>query len=632
VDSFRIPDQNPSAMPIDLRPALDQAVLAAWEAGDILRADLHRSDGPRGHVDKAEADTEAEWLIRRRVMEAFPDWGFLGEETGAVTGKPGDPVWLVDPNDGTRDYLKGRRGSAVSIGLLLGEVPRLGVVFAFSYPDDRGDLFAWAEGCGPVTRNGRRVDLPLPDSLSERDVVLVSSAGDSDPEGNLACVTPARFRALPSIAHRLALVAAGEAAAAVSLKWPSAWDYGAGHALLRGAGATVLDEQGRAITYDADGKSRSVCAFGGREGVANLFLSRPWHTLGMNARSHESADFPARLLKGRAERDASRLARAQGCLLGQVAGDNLGARVEFADREKIRKAHPDGPRHLVDGGVWDILAGQPTDDSEMALALARSILARGRFEPEAALDAYRDWLRSSPFDVGGTVGAALRDHPNPGSQANGSLMRAAPLGIHAHALAPALAAELARQDSSLTHPNPVCGDAAAAFVVAVAHAIREGDGPQGAWRAALEWATGAGAARLVIEALEAARVAPPVCDGEKQGWVKVALQNAFHELLHAPSLEQGVVDTVRRGGDTDTNAAIAGALLGAVHGRDAIPAQWRSMVLSCRPLAPRARRPRPRAYWPVDVMEIAERLLAAGLPEPEPAPNEKRPERAGRGR
>jgi len=286
----------------------------------------------------------------------------------------------------------------------------------------------------------------------------------------------------------------------------------------------------------------------------------------------------------------------------------------------------------VDGGVWDILAGQPTDDSEMALALARSILARGRFECEAALEAYREWLRSSPFDVGGTVGAALRGHPNTQSQANGSVMRAAPLGIHAHALAPALAAELARQDSRLTHPNPACGDAAAAFVVAVAHAIREGDGPEGAWRAAVDWAAGAGAARLVIEALEAARLAAPVCDGESRGWVKVALQNAFHELLHAPSLEEGVVATVRRGGDTDTNAAIAGALLGAVQGREAVPAQWRSMVLSCRPLPPRAQRTRPRAYWPVDVMEIAERLLLAGTPEPSPAPRERRPARAGRGR
>jgi ADP-ribosylglycohydrolase len=117
----------------------------------------------------------------------------------------------------------------------------------------------------------------------------------------------------------------------------------------------------------------------------------------------------------------------------------------------------------------------------------------------------------------------------------------------------------------------------------------------------------------VREALQAARDdGPPVCDQGSEGWVKIALQNAFFELLHAESLEAGVVATVRRGGDTDTNAAIAGALLGAVHGREAVPLQWRSMVLSCRPLAPRARRPRPQPYWPVDVLQLAEGLLGAG--------------------
>jgi ADP-ribosylglycohydrolase/fructose-1,6-bisphosphatase/inositol monophosphatase family enzyme len=617
-------------MSIDLCAALDVALLAAREGGGLLRAELHRPGGPRGEIDKADADTEAEWLIRRHLLEAFPVWGFLGEETGAVAGTPGDPIWVVDPNDGTRDYLKGRRGSAVSIGLLMGEVARLGVVLAFSYPDDEGDLFAWAEGCGPLTRNGRPLRPSLPDALSEEDVVLVSSAGDSDPAANLACVAPARFRTVPSIAHRLALVAAGEAAAAVSLNRPSAWDYAAGHALLRGAGATLLDEQGREVAYDTDGRSRCVCAIGAREGVARILLSRPWHTLGRSAPHADGETFPVRLQKGRAVGNAGRLARAQGCLLGQLAGDNLGALVEFRNEDEIHRRHPDGPRRLEDGGVWNTLAGQPTDDSEMALALARSIVAGEGFEREAALEAYRAWLRSSPFDVGGTVGAAQRGHPNPGSQANGSVMRAAPLGIHAHALAPALAADLARQDSTLTHPHPACGDAAAAFVVAVGHAIREGDGPEGAWQAAVEWAAHSGAVRLVVEALEAARHSAPVCDGESQGWVRVALQNAFHELLHAPSLEEGVVATVRRGGDTDTNAAIAGALLGAVYGRDAVPLQWRSMVLSCRPLPPRARRPRPRAYWPVDVLEIAERLLLSGVPRKAPA--DRRPAWAGRGR
>jgi ADP-ribosylglycohydrolase len=190
-------------------------------------------------------------------------------------------------------------------------------------------------------------------------------------------------------------------------------------------------------------------------------------------------------------------------------------------------------------------------------------------------------------------------------------MRASPLGIYAHALPARQAAELGRADSELTHPHPVCRDAVAAYVVAVAHAIREGDGPEAAYTAALGWSRDAGA-RGVIESLEAARHEAPICDREGRGWVRLALQNAFHELLHAPTAEEGVVRSVRRGGDTDTNAAIAGALLGAVHGRGALPAQWRQSILSCRPHALRAKRPRPMAYWPAFALELAERLLLAG--------------------
>lgn len=598
-------------MSTDLRQALEVAVLAAREAGGILREDLHRAGGPRGGGDKAEADTEAEWAIRRRLLDAFPAWGFLGEETGAQPAAPGEPIWLVDPNDGTRDYLKGRRGSAVSIGLLLGGRPSLGVVYAFAYPDDEGDLFTWAEGGGSLERNGQASQPAPAAELRAGEVVLVSSAGDRDAAGNLGCVAPARFRAVPSIAHRLALVAAGEAAAAVSLNWPCAWDYGAGHALLRGAGAVLVDEKGREIAYGEDGQSHCLNAFGGRPAVVQELRSRAWQGVGASPAARPPAGFPARLARGEAVADAARLRRAQGCLLGQLAGDNLGALVEFEAASSIAARHADGPRLLVDGGTWNILAGQPTDDSEMALALARSIVSERQFDRGAALEAYRAWLRSRPFDVGGTVGAALRDRPNPDSQANGSMMRASPLGVFAHALPAAVAAELARQDSSLTHPNPVCGDATAVFVVAVAYAVREGDA-RGAWRAACDWASEAGATRLVRDALAAAEREPPACDGASQGWVRIAIQNAFHELLHAPSLEQGIVDTVRRGGDTDTNAAITGALLGAVHGRAAVPAQWRGALLSCRPLAPWAARPRPHAYWPIDALELAEGLLLAG--------------------
>ena len=559
-------------------------------------------------MDKAEADVEAERLIRARLTEAFPGWGYVGEETGRAAGEPGRPVWLVDPNDGTRDYLAGRRGSAVSIGLLADRRPVLGVVFAFAYPDDEGDVFAWAEGCGPVRRNGRPAAAHLPDSLSAQDVVLVSSKGDRDPETNLRCADPARYRTVPSIAHRLALVAAGEAASATSLHAPGAWDYAAGDALLRGAGAVLVNEEGAEVEYAGDGTSQTLRAFAASKAVASELARRPWAEVSTGPWRGER---PASLAKGRAVEDTGLLSRAQGCLLGQIAGDNLGALVEFCTSAEIVALHPDGPRLLQDGGRWNLLAGQPTDDSEMALALARAVVAAGNYDDGKVLEAYRAWYRTDPFDVGDTTRAALVGYLVADSQSNGSLMRASPLALLAHRARPEEAAELGRRDSALTHSHPVCRDSVAAFVVAASRAIARGGEPEAAYEAALAWARSAAVAP-VTEALVRAAAEAPRCDEGHIGWVLITLQNAFHELLHAPSIEAGVVATVRRGGDTDTNAAVAGALLGAVHGRAAIPLQWRSMILSCRPHPLRARHPRPPSCWPVDVLELAEGLLLAG--------------------
>src|SRR5262249_7855271 len=118
----------------------------------------------------------------------------------------------------------------------------------------------------------------------------------------------------------------------------------------------------------------------------------------------------------------------------------------------------------------------------------------------------------------------------------------------------------------------------------------------------------------VRQALEAARLDPPDDFLTQQGWVLIALQNAFYQLLHAATLEDGVIDTVMRGGDTDTTAAVAGALLGAVHGRTPRPKRWEEAILACRPEPgnPRTRHPRPPEFWPNDVPELAEKLLLAG--------------------
>jgi ADP-ribosyl-[dinitrogen reductase] hydrolase len=93
--------------------------------------------------------------------------------------------------------------------------------------------------------------------------------------------------------------------------------------------------------------------------------------------------------------------------------------------------------------------------------------------------------------------------------------------------------------------------------------------------------------------------------------VLLALQNAFYHLLHTPSLEEALITTAMAGGDTGTNAAIAGALLGAVHGRSAVPARFRRQILTCRPLPQAAAvHVRPPELWPVDALLLAEALLA----------------------
>jgi ADP-ribosyl-[dinitrogen reductase] hydrolase len=187
-------------------------------------------------------------------------------------------------------------------------------------------------------------------------------------------------------------------------------------------------------------------------------------------------------------------------------------------------------------------------------------------------------------------------------------MRCAPIGIWArHAEEASMAA---RDDARLSHPHPVCQAASAAFVAAITTAVSGGD--QEAMLTAAETAVQEPEAEAVRERLALARLGhgPDDFMGE-QGWVMIAFHNAFRHLASGTPIEDALVETVGEGGDTDTNAAICGALLGAAQGRTAIPVRWSMAVLACRPLSETgARQPRPARYWPDDVPALAEALLA----------------------
>jgi len=350
--------------------------------------------------------------------------------------------------------------------------------------------------------------------------------------------------------------------------------------------------------------------------------------------------------------DEARALRAEGALLGLLAGDAFGSQCEFQPASLIRMNFPEGgPRDMDASTVWDTLAGQPTDDGEMALALARSIAANSRYAPADAARAYGEWLRSSPFDVGATIRAATtaamraltdRDPTSPlvnaraaankTSQANGALMRVAPLGISMWSRSPSDIMVAAGNDCRITHPHPVCVAANMVYTVCVARAVRGDLSPKELHQLAmhvLDYEIVPKAGRgPVREAIVHAEDSLPSCEGEHQGWVLKAIQCTFHELLHAhqrrepdgdgspfhSAFESAMVTITREGGDTDTNAAICGALLGAVYGRDAVPQRWREVLAECRPESGKkgVRRGRPPEYWPVDAAGLARKLVAAG--------------------
>jgi ADP-ribosyl-[dinitrogen reductase] hydrolase len=585
-----------------LEGVLSAAVAAAEAAGGLLYAEFHRAGGPRGERGKAPVDTEMEEALRTALQSAL-DCDFLGEETGFTKGSVAGWRWVVDPHDGTTDFLKGYRGSAVSVGLLRGATPVLGVVHCPMSPDRGRETFAWAEGAGPMRRNGQPVATDLAGRrLESGAIVWCTESAALRPRAFARGVAPARFVAMSSIAHRLARVAAGDGVAALSAHSVHEYDIAGGAALLRAAGGVLLDAEGREIVFSGVENARVTgCIAGAPQAAARLARVR-W----AEVNAAPKAEPRVRLAFPRLA-DEARLARAQGSLLGQVIGDSLGALVEFSDARAIARAYPQGVRDLADGGVWGTIAGQPTDDSELALSLARSILRAGRYDAPAALAAYRGWLRSGPFDVGRATRAGLEGKPDAKSEANGSLMRISPIGVWA-AGDPARAAAAAREDSRLTHPNAVCVEACAGFAAAIAAGIASGD--RRAMLAAAR-AHSSGAAREAIE--RGAAGEPPRDFATQQGWVLIALQNAFYRLVHARSFESAIVETVSAGGDTDTNGAIAGALLGAAWGRDAVPSRWLLPVLACRPCEEvGARRPRPVEYWPDDVLEVAEALLQIG--------------------
>ncbi len=315
---------------------------------------------------------------------------------------------------------------------------------------------------------------------------------------------------------------------------------------------------------------------------------------------------------------------AQGCLLGAFVGDAAGARLEFLGRKPTEVELADA-QAMKGGGVLRVAPGQVTDDGELTLALARALVDSPQFPREEVATSYRAWMNSRPFDVGQATSAALggpalstghladavsrsASAHNMASKANGALMRASALGIWSTRLSMKEAAKSARDDASLTHPNPSCLCANAAYVVAIRHLLlNPGDGSGALEQAKAALGPTGHESEEVLSWLEDAENGELPSAYPSAGFVRIAFCHAFHHMLRGHTYVQAVNQVLACGGDTDTNACIVGGLVGARVGISGIPEKMVRAVLDCDTTKGR---PRPEWLSTRDALEIAQRLLA----------------------
>jgi Archaeal fructose-1,6-bisphosphatase and related enzymes of inositol monophosphatase family len=219
------------------------------EAGRIALAGWPGDGHALDHWEKSPGnpvcaiDLEVDGYLKRELKALLPAAGWLSEETVDAHERLGDTlVWVVDPVDGTRDFIRGREGWAVSVALVNTSRPLFGYLHAPARRRDEGGEFWVAEAGKGAWRNGQRL------VASQRDVL----AGARVPAQKLAVEdADLELVAQPnSIALRMAMVAADEADLLATLRWGFEWDIAAAGLIAREAGAVVTDAFGRPLNYN----------------------------------------------------------------------------------------------------------------------------------------------------------------------------------------------------------------------------------------------------------------------------------------------------------------------------------------------------------------------------------------------
>lgn len=280
--------------------------------------------------------------------------------------------------------------------------------------------------------------------------------------------------------------------------------------------------------------------------------------------------------------------RAIGALVGLAVGDALGAPFEFKGAGLYTSTFPEpvlgGIGEMTGGGPWE--PGEFTDDTQMAVMVAESLLASGDVDQKDLGERFRAWVASGPKDVGistRTVLTAATDpvtaaaayfeqHPK-GAAGNGSLMRTVPAALFFAGEGTEATMAAARAISAVTHGDPAAGEGCAIYHELVRRALA-GEDPLAAIPAVLDLVDAD--QRSLYEEVLAETWAP--ADGPPNGTVWGALATAVWAIRGATTFEEAVVRAIDCGDDADTVGAITGGLAGAIWGAGRIPSRWTTYV------------------------------------------------------
>lgn len=260
--------------------------------------------------------------------------------------------------------------------------------------------------------------------------------------------------------------------------------------------------------------------------------------------------------------------RARAAFIGMAIGDALGATVEFMTAAEIAAKYGTF-RDIVGGGWLRLKPGQVTDDTEMALCIARAIVKNQGWSSQAVADNFAAWLKSRPVDCGDTCRKGIRAYllhdqlespPNEWDAGNGAAMRLLPAALFSLPDEELLKKYVIEQ-AHITHNNPV-SDAACLCLGQLLHLAL-----CGAEKNRLRRTVDGLVARFPTFAFVPYR-------GLATGYVVDTMQTVCHWFFRGRSFEECLVGTVNQGGDADTTGAICGMLAGAYFGMEGIPQRW----------------------------------------------------------